>query len=182
MSTPLFCRDCTVLGTEHATAERAKTHHRACELRQDQLTLIPIMPAHGRIATWQAWCERWLAVAPVLEFEPDPDAELPAGDPAITIHGHVIATRSVFRVTFEGADATQHAIDYVTRRYAIKDPDTGWGTVVFHEADDERGEPAPVPSELHRAMHPWAYETCKHRLSASLCYGPGHYPPDSVSW
>lgn len=40
-------------------------------------------------------------------------------------------------------------------------------------------EGTPVPSRYGRLLAA-LYPECDHGLSLQLCYGPGHYPPDSA--
>jgi hypothetical protein len=172
----VFCQGCAVSGREHATASSTKTHEDACDLRQDQLVLVPLMPFGTRFPTWAAWVAHCHSIAPLVAAldELDPQHEAPTGDVRLTLIGHVCSQRRSFVVAFEGANAEQTAVAYINRRYAIKDPETGWGDLVFDEPDDEYGEPVSVPDAVHRAMHPRLYDLCQHGLSADTCYGPDH--------
>jgi hypothetical protein len=64
-----------------------------------------------------------------------------------------------------------------TARFPSEDAALTWieerkSTHVFTELHDE-----PVPDDAERLLD-YLNPSCEHGLSASLCAGPGHYPPD----
>lgn len=71
-----------------------------------------------------------------------------------------------YTVTFSTED---QALAYIAPRLS---------TSVIAEREDSR-----IPKDWTRLLK-LLYPTCEHGLSADLCYGPGHYAPDSVvdSW
>jgi len=66
-----------------------------------------------------------------------------------------------YKVIFEGPNADTMAIAFL---------------------NDRPGHVIDSVSDLypdHQELSEYLYPTCEHGLSASLCYGPGHYPPDN---
>lgn len=78
----------------------------------------------------------------------------------LVIDAHICAERRSYKVTFTDED---QAIAWMEAKSS---------THAFHEVEE-----SPIPDEAVQLLE-FLHPTCDHGLSASLCEGPGHYPPD----
>ena len=78
----------------------------------------------------------------------------------LKISAHICAQGRSYEVTFTDED---QAIAWMRERSS---------THAFHEIEEK-----PLPDTAAKLLD-FLYPTCDHGLSASLCAGPGHYPPD----
>lgn len=79
---------------------------------------------------------------------------------------HICDQRRSYRATFATDEA---AADFIARKRS---------TCAMEIVNDEDGEGDAIAAAFPKALDV-LFPTCEHGLSQSLCFGPGHYPPDS---
>jgi hypothetical protein len=85
--------------------------------------------------------------------------------PSITLDIHICAERRGYRVTWEGRNIEARVIAFLDSRRS---------THAFHEVED-----AWVNGWIYPELFDYMYPQCEHGMLLTLCYGPGHYPPDN---
>ncbi|HVK25193.1 MAG TPA: hypothetical protein VM677_27875 [Actinokineospora sp.] len=119
----------------------------------------PVGDEYGSDSSDHPAHERYAEVA-VTVFE-----AMRAADPgdAIVLEVSLCSDRRSMRVSFA---SEAQAVTYIERHSSTR---------AFHDWNPD----APtVDPERHPRLSDLLYPTCDHGLSASNCYGPGHYPPD----
>jgi hypothetical protein len=109
----------------------------------------------------------------------------------ITLEAHNCDQRFSYKVTFEGPNAEDMAIEFMELRsstHAISEWliwDERWicaphGGDEFYRQDELATEqPFAIDGNKYPRLYRKLYPTCDHGMSAWLCYGSAHYASDA---